>query len=212
MLSTSVVQRGLGHRPRHDDRRGRRAQGRRTAREATSSTAGATRSYAPARRRINASSPSTTPTGFPRGCPARGTSSSSTTAAAGRRAITRPWTRSSSPSTQGDYTAAGKPFGPDKADLVVHVAKRDRFFSPFISGADRLPNGDTLICRHDGMIFEVTPKGETVWKYANPEKGELPFGGPGFGLARRPAAALPPSAALRSSGRLCRRSSRASCA
>jgi len=43
------------------------------------------------------------------------------------------------------------------------------FFSPYISGAQRLPNGNTLICEGcDGRIFEVTPDGLVVWEYVNP--------------------------------------------
>ena len=78
--------------------------------------------------------------------------------------------------------AAGKAFGPDKAEWSYSAPKRIDFYAPFISGAQRLVNGDTLICSGtNGTIFEVTPKGETVWKYVNPEKGGSPFGGPGFG-------------------------------
>ena len=43
------------------------------------------------------------------------------------------------------------------------------FFSPYISGAQRLPNGNTLICEGcDGRLFEVTPAGEVVWEYVSP--------------------------------------------
>ena len=43
------------------------------------------------------------------------------------------------------------------------------FFSWFISGADRLPSGNTLICEGAwGRLFEVTPEGDTVWEYINP--------------------------------------------
>ena len=43
------------------------------------------------------------------------------------------------------------------------------FFSGFISGAQRLPNGNTLICEGmTGRLFEVTHDGEMVWQYVNP--------------------------------------------
>jgi hypothetical protein len=43
------------------------------------------------------------------------------------------------------------------------------FFSPYISGAQRLPNGNTLICEGcHGRIFEVTNGGEVVWEYVSP--------------------------------------------
>ena len=49
------------------------------------------------------------------------------------------------------------------------------FFSPRISNAQRLPNGNTLI--NDGWFgrfFEVTPEGAVVWEYVNPYFGGSP--------------------------------------
>ena len=49
------------------------------------------------------------------------------------------------------------------------------FFSPRISNAQRLPNGNTLICEGDfGRLFEVTTGGEVVWEYVNPYFGGIP--------------------------------------
>lgn len=43
------------------------------------------------------------------------------------------------------------------------------FFSPYISGAQRLANGNTLICEGcHGRLFEVTSGGEVVWEYVSP--------------------------------------------
>jgi len=43
------------------------------------------------------------------------------------------------------------------------------FYSYQISGAQRLPNGNTLICEGaPGRFFEVTPKGQIVWEFINP--------------------------------------------
>lgn len=43
------------------------------------------------------------------------------------------------------------------------------FFSPYISGARRLPNGNTLITEGMfGRMFQVTPEGQVVWEYINP--------------------------------------------
>jgi hypothetical protein len=43
------------------------------------------------------------------------------------------------------------------------------FFSPYISGAQRLANGNTLICEGvHGRIFEVTAGREVVWEYISP--------------------------------------------
>ena len=46
---------------------------------------------------------------------------------------------------------------------------RVSFYSNYISGAERLPNGNTLICEGSaGRFFEVTPRSEIVWEYINP--------------------------------------------
>ena len=43
------------------------------------------------------------------------------------------------------------------------------FFSHIGSGAQRLPNGNTLICAMtEGHFFEVTPDGDLVWEYISP--------------------------------------------
>jgi hypothetical protein len=48
------------------------------------------------------------------------------------------------------------------------------FHSKWRGSSERLPNGNTLLCESDrGRAFEVTPQGETVWEFWNPElKGE----------------------------------------
>lgn len=47
------------------------------------------------------------------------------------------------------------------------------FFAERVSGAQRLPNGNTLICDGpDGYFFEVTPDGEIVWEYEVPSSDE----------------------------------------
>ena len=53
------------------------------------------------------------------------------------------------------------------------------FFSPYISGARRLPNGNTLITEGNfGRLFQVTPEGQVVWEYINPHYHEDPDGNP----------------------------------
>ena len=43
------------------------------------------------------------------------------------------------------------------------------FFSNILSGARRLPNGNTLIVEgFFGRMFQVTPEGEVVWEYISP--------------------------------------------
>lgn len=52
------------------------------------------------------------------------------------------------------------------------------FFSPHISGCQRLPSGNTLICEGGkGCIFEVTPEGEVVWEYVSPYWRKHPVNG-----------------------------------
>ena len=50
----------------------------------------------------------------------------------------------------------------------------NRFYSPFISGMQRLPNGNTLITEgSDGRVFEVTPDHKIVWEFVSPYKGKF---------------------------------------
>ena len=77
---------------------------------------------------------------------------------------------------------SGKAYGPDKPVWHYEAKNRTDFFSSEISGAQRLPNGNTLICAGViGHLFEITPAGEMVWQYVNPmvrggilAQGELP--------------------------------------
>jgi len=51
------------------------------------------------------------------------------------------------------------------------------FMSFMVSGAERLPNGNTLITEGaTGRLFEVTPEGETVWEYVSGFTFEARFG------------------------------------
>ena len=64
---------------------------------------------------------------------------------------------------------------PRRNEVVWQYSTRPgwEFFSSFISGAERLPNGNTLICEGTtGRLFEVTVDGEVVWEYVNPFFGE----------------------------------------
>ena len=48
-----------------------------------------------------------------------------------------------------------------------------RFYSPFISGMQRLPNGNTLITEgSNGRVFEVTPDHKIVWEFISPYWGK----------------------------------------
>ena len=67
-------------------------------------------------------------------------------------------------------------YAPAEPVWVYTAATPSDFFSPYISGAQRLPNGNTLICDGaHGTLFEVTPAGKTVWKYINPSTSQGPL-------------------------------------
>lgn len=69
-----------------------------------------------------------------------------------------------------DYRTGGAKL-PAEAEIVWSFSGSvdKRFYSSHISGAERLPNGNTLVCvGMQGRIFEVTPKGKIVWDYLNP--------------------------------------------
>lgn len=60
---------------------------------------------------------------------------------------------------------------PETSEIVWSYSEANRidFFSPLISNAQRLPNGNTLICEgNSGRFFEVTVEGEVVWEYISP--------------------------------------------
>ena len=60
----------------------------------------------------------------------------------------------------------GEPYGPSEPTWTF---EKEGFYAAFISGAQRLPNGNTLITEGTwGNVFEVTEAGEQVWRYKNP--------------------------------------------
>lgn len=65
--------------------------------------------------------------------------------------------------------APGIPFGPAAQTWVYGASPATSFYASYISGAQRLPDGNTQICEgDDGIFFEVTHDSQTVWRYANP--------------------------------------------
>lgn len=95
----------------------------------------------------------------------------------------------------------GAAFGPDKPAWQYTAEPKETFFSQFLSGVQRLPNGNTLICA--GMtteLFEVTRDGQTVWKKQLTDQAQDPSpqrpggpmaggkgkGGPGAGRSGPP--------------------------
>ncbi len=70
------------------------------------------------------------------------------------------------PPAEGRGYRAGQPAEPVRTYEADPPAV---FYSRFLSGAQRLPNGNTLIASgEEGAVFEVTPDGDTVWRYVNP--------------------------------------------
>lgn len=73
--------------------------------------------------------------------------------------------------TSGVYTyQSGTAFGPLEPDYIYsNVVAPTDFFSNILSSAQRLPNGNTLICEGiNGRMFEITPSESVVWEYINP--------------------------------------------
>ena len=71
----------------------------------------------------------------------------------------------------GMYTnpPTGMAFGPTSTVWTYSSNPPEALFSRFISGADRLPNGNTLICEgSSGHFLEVTSNSNLVWRYINP--------------------------------------------
>ncbi len=67
------------------------------------------------------------------------------------------------------YLAPGSAYGPENQTWIYTAENPGDFFALNISGAQRLPNGNTLICEGPhGVFFEVTPEQDIVWEYENP--------------------------------------------
>jgi hypothetical protein len=84
-------------------------------------------------------------------------------------------------SVSGDYSAPAPAYGPDKEVWTYKAETPSAFFSHNISGAQRLANGNTLVCSGDkGTMFETTDAGELVWEYINPvtQNGVMDQGDP----------------------------------
>jgi hypothetical protein len=82
---------------------------------------------------------------------------------------------------QGRYSLEpGKPYGPEEPIWSYVAPDGEEFYSMLISGAQRLTNGNTLVCEGlSGRIFEVTPENKMVWEFASPIREEGGPGGPG---------------------------------
>ena len=60
-------------------------------------------------------------------------------------------------------------YPPDGLEWTYVAETRSDFYAPLFSGAQRLPNGNTLIVDGTaGTMFQATPDGRIVWKYVAP--------------------------------------------
>jgi hypothetical protein len=107
---------------------------------------------------------------------------------AGYGAVVRGLERGTYPNTLSDFSRVVE-FNPVTMDLVWEYKQphatadidgdgdikghERKFCSARVSGAQRLENGNTLICEgKEGRIIEVTPEGDIVWEYISPYTGE----------------------------------------
>ena len=66
------------------------------------------------------------------------------------------------------YLAPGSAYGPENPIWSYTANPLTSFYADFLSGCQRLPDGNTLICNGvAGRFFEVTPSGVTIWQYFN---------------------------------------------
>jgi len=77
---------------------------------------------------------------------------------------------------RGGYSLSdGSPYGPQELTWEYNPEPPERFYSFFISGAQRMPNGNTLVVQGAGAkIREVTPEGEIIWEYRVSDYGSTP--------------------------------------
>jgi hypothetical protein len=77
----------------------------------------------------------------------------------------------------GNYTiVSGSAFGPKNLTWSYQATPPSSLYAQDISGAHRLPNGNTLIDQGTlGRFMEVTSAGELVWEYINPVSASGPL-------------------------------------
>lgn len=65
-------------------------------------------------------------------------------------------------------------FGPEEPYWTYVAKDTVSFYGSFISGTQRMANGNTFINEGPkGRFFEVTPAGDIVWEYLNPFRGDI---------------------------------------
>ena len=92
----------------------------------------------------------------------------------------------------GFYLYQGESYGPSESELAYRANPATDFYSRFVSSAEKLENGNILICAGvTGRYFEVDSIGNIVWEYINPvdengivEQGEIPVNNFTFRIIR----------------------------
>jgi hypothetical protein len=77
--------------------------------------------------------------------------------------------------SKGNYILMdNKRFGPEEPEWKYIAKDTISFHAGFVSGSQRMKNGNTFINEGPkGRFFEVTPKGDIVWEYLNPYRGNI---------------------------------------
>jgi len=76
---------------------------------------------------------------------------------------------------KGNYVMMeNKRLGPKEPEWKYIAKDTISFYSGFISGAERMKNGNTFINEGaKGRFFEVTPNGDIVWEFLNHFRGNI---------------------------------------
>ena len=79
--------------------------------------------------------------------------------------------------SEGNYfLEPGSAYGPEEPIWLYTAENPTNFYSDALSSAQRLPNGNTLICEGEpGNFFELTLEKKIVWSYKNRFPFSLPF-------------------------------------
>lgn len=68
-----------------------------------------------------------------------------------------------------NYTKSSPAFGPSNSIYSFEASPKSSFYSRIMGGIEMMSNGNLLICSSlQGVIFEVTMEGDTVWRYKSP--------------------------------------------
>jgi len=72
--------------------------------------------------------------------------------------------------SNGNYSLEqGAAYGPEEQIWIYTAENPTDFYAYMISGAQRIANGNTVICDgKKGIFFEITNEKDTVWEYINP--------------------------------------------